>query len=41
MALGPMMSAMGILSIIGLIVYIRFVARVVRTVLPRPAASGL
>ncbi len=37
MALGPMMSAIGILSMIGLVVYIRFVARVVRTVLPRPA----
>jgi uncharacterized membrane protein len=38
-ALGPVMTAVGILSLIGLAFYVRFVARVVRSVLPKPAAA--
>jgi len=38
-AIGPMMAALGILSLIGLVFYIRFAARLVRSVLPRPVTA--
>jgi hypothetical protein len=36
LAIGPPLTLLGLLAFVGLIAYVRFVARLVRQVLPRP-----